>query len=520
MKKQPFYKRPALVLALAIATTGVAQAEWLKSYDSGSLDVGYSIRSAQGGIYQNTVGNEKSKFSSLALLNDQGVPLWRRKLYTGGIDTLAVVELPSGQLFVGGFTRSTTTAPTKAVWGKFNVNRATGSMTRLFSKTYNGAVKFFRVFPDASLQNIFGMGEIQNSNTSTDLLISQINLNNGTPLWTRVLNSGPFDSASAIFPIAGNRYVLTGQTSTQSDSSDQKILIGLLNSTGQPIAGTFKKYGASGAANSGSLQPISGGNYLLVGTSNVMSTSPFGLPLSKSTTFVIKLNSSFNIVWKKTFQATKDASISALSAIENSNGSLLINARFTPAFTLTDPFASSKQHPVTLRLSATGGLLGSKRYEFGDIDSGLFIAAPGGYLFQGTTMNLNQVSAVGGNSVYGKYDASLQPAWNRTLPQAGLIGAGITPFNNGYLLSGMINFLQNQNTDLLLGQLNDTGDVPGCAEIEPIAPTIVNAGISSANLSWTPAATTVQSVATPLLVQNLPINNQATALPTVSTLCN
>lgn len=530
-KNFPYYRRTALSLVLAFGCSATAQALWLNTYDSTKLDAGFSFQAPQGGIYQAlAVGGASSGYSSLGLINNAGTPKWQRKIKTGGIDSLLPIPMANGQFLINGTTKATKTAKPKAVWSINKVNARTGNLTPLFSKTFKGSVASFLAYEEPASKKLLGLGQIKRKGDATDMMVTLINKKTGDAIWKRIFHNNTIDLVTQIFP-NGRKYVLVAETASASSAIDQKVVVGLLNAQGRPVAGTFKKYGADNAINVGFLTPIKNGNFLLVGTTTSSSGLPNipGIPgTSTASMFVIKLNANLNVVWKKTIEASANASLSSGSAVETKDGSYVINANFTPAFSLTDPLASFEQHPVAIKLSSTGNLLDDKLFDFGGLDSGSFryVNQNGNesFLFTGTTstvdfQNQNQDSS----GIFGQFNKQLQPDWLNTIDGADYFSpTNLYPTDNGYLLSGSYGQIQTLNTDILTALLNVNGTIPGCQPIKPFSVAISDANLSVKNLGWNPTATALTNKSSAsLVVQDLPtLVDTKLPKPTVSSLCN
>ncbi|MDO9104371.1 MAG: hypothetical protein Q7U57_05360 [Methylovulum sp.] len=524
MKKiNPSTRISTLALAFSVLAAGPAQAEWIKSYGTKNSEYGSVMPTSQDNYYLSMLSAASSANAKPAtlfsLLNANGVPTWAKKITTGAYDSFFLSELGNGRILLQGTTQTTATGPGDAVWAVYNVNRTTGALSPVFKKTYTGKGDDLLGITEGSSGVLWGTGSttsFSQDGKGTDMIVAKINASTGAPDWSKVYHYDYKDSITAFIP-KGNQFILLANAQS-ANSGSQKILIGLLNNLGVPVAGSFKKYGGNGLNTAVNIKAISGGNYLVYGRNQASLTD------SNSTVFVMKLNANLGYVWGKQYAAGSDQGLDIHSINENANGSLT----FTGSLKTTIYFDQggfhiplyTELHPAAIELSSAGAVTSGKSFEHQEMDSAQFDKnADGSYLLGGQTMAFD-LSNPNGNvdALYGQFNASIAPSWVKTLAGAKVDIGFIKPRSVGYSLSGATNSWGAGNMDVLLGRLDANGDVPGCAFINDIAMTETTPTISASDLNWqAQAAALVKKGA----ITQADINiNVTKATITATTVCN
>jgi len=496
-KSNPVNRYSALALAVSLLAFGTAQATWIKTYGTANADFGASIPSSQGGYYisVNSIPASASTKPSVLLskLNASGKLLWTKKITTGAYDSFFISELSNGRLLINGTTQASSSGASNAVWAEYTVNQSTGALTKVFSKAYKGSGDDDLFLTEDSSGALWGQGSttsFEGTTGNSDMIIAKINSNTGVPIWSSVLNYDFDDSVAGFLP-KGNQFILAANAGN-SDGSSQKILLGLLDSQGLPVSGSFKKYGGTGISSAVGLKAIANGNYLLYGVNRTSSTN------QNSSAFIIKLNSSLGVVWSKQYNAGTDAGFDITEINENSNGTFTVNGFVrTPVYFTQGGIKIllyQETHPATMQISSAGAVLSKKSFEYQEMDSATFYKNTGGnYLLSGQTMKFDLSGQNSGNvdMLYGNFSSSVSPVWVKTFGAANVESGFISAKSGGYRLSGSTNSWGTGNYDVLSGELDANGDVPGCPEIKEVTMTQTTPTITAANLSWTPQAVTL-----------------------------
>jgi len=487
---------PTLALAFSLLAANGVQAEWIKSYGTKGVEFGTTLApSPKGGYYLSAISESAASFSKsaalLSLLNDKGNPIWTKKITTGAYDTFYLSELNNGRILLQGTTQ-VNDGPGNAVWAVYNVNRATGALSPVFKKTYKGKGDEQLIITQDSQGVLWGTGtttSFSSNGRSMDMVLAKIDANTGLPAWSKVYHYGYDDSIVAFIP-KGDNFILLADSQTATADS-KKILLGQLNKLGVPVSGSFKEYGGAGLRiNALNIKPISGGNYLVSGTlENSLSDKYPRL-------FVMKLNSNLGYVWAKSYAGVSDQGLHTAEVNENADKSLTLTTRLDTALYINiggQPFPfGALAHPTVIKLSSDGAVISTKSFEYKEVDSSrLSRIANGDYLLGGFTSDAidpNKPAEPQVDMLYGRFNATTAPNWVKTLGGQRLDSGFINPKSTGYLLSGETMSWGAGNMDVLVGDLDANGDVPGCSHIKEVAMTETAPKITDTNLNWQPKA--------------------------------
>ncbi|MDD5276556.1 MAG: hypothetical protein PHR16_10800 [Methylovulum sp.] len=479
-----------LALAISLIFSGTVQAEWINSYGTKSSEFGSVTPSSQGGYYLSMLSSplaQTSKPTTLfSLLNANGNPLWTKKITSGAYDSFFLSELSNGRVLLQGSTSATATGNNDAVWALYNVNRTTGALSPVFRRIYKGKGNDLLSITQDKQGGLWGTGSttsFSQDGKGTDMLLAKLNVNNGAPIWSKAYHYDYNDSLAAFIP-KGNNFILLANAKNSGGGS-QKIVLGQLNSLGDPVVGSFKKYGGTGLNTAINIKPISQGNYLVYGTNQV------SIKNSNTTVFVIKLNSNLGYIWGKKYVGNPDQGLGISDINENANGSFTLTGNLrTPVYFSGFPLYTA-QHPTIMQLSSTGTVSAANSFEYQEIDSGNFSRnADGSYRLDGQTMAFNlSGSGVGDiDALYGLFSANITPDWIKTLGGPKVDIAFISPQAGGYGLSGSTSSWGAGNLDVLAGKLDANGDVPGCPYIKEVSMVKTTPKINVSNLNWQPQA--------------------------------
>lgn len=480
-----------LVLAFSLIACGAVQAEWIKSYGTKNNDFGTLTPSPRGGYYLSTISTPKASGSKsvalFSLLNPNGKPLWTKKISSGAYDSFFLTELKDGRILLQGTTNQTSaTGPGDPVWAIYNVNRSTGTLSPVFRKTFVGEGKDYLTITEDSQGVLWGNGSttsFSQDGKGTDIIVAKINSTTGSPVWSKVYHNNYQDSIAAFIP-KGDKFILLANSGP--NANNKKILLGLLDNLGSPVAGSFKQYGSTGINEVMNIKPISGGNYLVYGVNRTSATD------QNATIFVIKLNSSLGYVWGKKYTAGTDQGLSIADISQNADGSFTLTGSLTtPLYIGGFPFGS-ETHSNIIKISSSGAVLSSKSFEYQEMDSVNFSKNPdNSFLLSGQTMAFDPFSGSIPNPdvLYGHFRADFSQDWIKTLVGSKIDMGFIAPEATGYRLLGSTSSWGAGNMDVLAGKLDATGDVPGCPHIFEVSMTETAPKITVSNLNWQAQAT-------------------------------
>ena len=481
-----------LALAFSLLACGAAQAEWIKSYGTINNEFGSVTPSPKGGYYLSAVSTPKASGSKsvalFSLLNLNGKPLWTKKITSGAYDFFSLSELSDGRVLLSGITKLSASGLNNPVWAVYNVNRTTGALSPVFRKTYNGKADDQLFITQDSQGILWGTGTTTSfslDGKGTDMIVAKINPTTGAPVWSKVYHNNYRDSIAAFIP-KGDKFILLANAGP--NANNQKILLGLLNNLGAPVAGSFKQYGGTGINSAINIKPISGGNYLVYGVNKTSATD------QNSTIFVIKLSANLSYVWGKKYAAGSDQSLSISDISQNADGSFTLTGSLTTTIYFSGFPVGAENHPNAIKISSTGTIISSKSFEYQEMDTANFSKNPdNSYLLSGQTMafDLSGGSVPNLDALYGHFSTDFAQDWVKTLGGSSFDMGFVTPEATGYRLSGSTSSWGAGNMDVLAGKLDANGDVPGCPHISEVSMIETAPKITVSNLNWQAQAATL-----------------------------
>jgi hypothetical protein len=490
----PFSKL-ALVLALCLGSS--AQADWIKAYGTSNMDIGIVTPAATDGYFlslsTSSLNKNTKSLSLLSKLDSNGDPEWTKQITTGNYDHFYLSQTSDHRILLQGDTRQTTSSALNSVLALFDIDSASGQLTPVFSKVYKKGASHLSFMQDDQ-GVLWGLGSIVTSGQTgkgSDMILANINAKNGIPNWSKVFHYSTVDSVRSILS-KGQNYILVANS--HATPNNQKILIGLLNKTGEPVSGSFNEYAGTGLNEVMAIKAIAGGNYVLYGTSKVSNTS------SKASIFVLKLDANLKALWEKNYSAGTDQGFIAPSVDENADGTLTITSQLMttdkiavpglPGMTIPMP----STHPAVIKLSADGAVISAKTLAYQN-DTAFFTKnTDSSYLISGQTMTMDFMSpSTAGNSniLYGQFTADLSPVWTKTFGGTKTDMGGIISQGNGYNLFGSTMSWGAGNIDVLAGQLDANGDVANCDFIKEVDMLENALTVKAENLNWTPKSATL-----------------------------
>ncbi len=122
----------------------------------------------------------------------------------------------------------------------------TGALSPVFRKTYAGEGEDYLTITEDSQGVLWGNGSttsFSQDGKGTDIIVAKINSTTGAPVWGKVYHNNYQDSIAAFIP-KGDKFILLANSGP--NANNKKILLGLLNNLGSPVAGSFKQYGGTG----------------------------------------------------------------------------------------------------------------------------------------------------------------------------------------------------------------------------------------------------------------------------------
>ena len=465
-----------------------AFALWAKRFDNnGWSEFGGVWPGEDGGYYLwGSTSNPsepqatRKTYLILSKLNSSGVPQWSRKIYTGDYDNLSIHDLGGGHFFVQGTTQTSKSGLSDVIWAKFTVNSSTGDFTPVFQKIFRGSGDDSLAFSiSESGDVIIGTGSTNSFSgdpDDDDMLIIKIDPSSGGRVWSKVFDHGLEDQSPIVLEVSDGYMLCSSVANAGSGGAD--ILVAKLNATGDPQ--WVKLYGGT-RKNNATIHKISGGNYLLWGTTqDVM--NPLDMDL-----LLIKIDGSGNILWGKKYAS--DGMDIVHNIIENADGTFILNG------TIMDPIASNSKI-LLMKIKADGTIEWKKTLGGGRIDFGTFMKMPdGNYLLTGSSTSFGS-SASDYDALFGKFDSDFTPQWVRTFGGNRSDNGMIYSVSNQFVLTGGTDsFSPGPGIMDVYGiTLNSDGEFPGCSYIKNVTLTPDNdPSITTSNLNWTPTPTVLVS---------------------------
>jgi uncharacterized delta-60 repeat protein len=217
----------------------------------------------------------------------------------------------------------------------------------------------------------------------------------GNVQWTKTIGGGDDDFANSVIQSSDGGYVIAGYTQSFGAGGYDMYVV-KLDSNGNVV--WTKTIGGSNSDVANSIVQSSDGGYVVAGE-----TLSFGA--SGRDIYVVKLDSSGNIVWTKTIGGSWDDF--ANSVIQSSDGGYVIAG-------YTQSFGASWYDIYVVKLDSSGNVIWSKTIGGGDADVAYSIiqSSDGGYIVIGRTQSFG----AGGYDVYVvKIDSSGNVLWTKTI---------------------------------------------------------------------------------------------------------
>jgi uncharacterized delta-60 repeat protein len=217
----------------------------------------------------------------------------------------------------------------------------------------------------------------------------------GNVQWTKTIGGSDDDFANSVIQSSDGGYVIAGYTQSFGAGGYDMYVV-KLDSNGNVV--WTKTIGGSNSDVANSIVQSSDGGYVVAGE-----TLSFGA--SGRDIYVVKLDSSGNIVWTKTIGGSWDDF--ANSVIQSSDGGYVIAG-------YTQSFGASWYDIYVVKLDSSGNVIWSKTIGGGNADVAYSIiqSSDGGYIVIGRTQSFG----AGGYDVYVvKIDSSGNVLWTKTI---------------------------------------------------------------------------------------------------------
>jgi uncharacterized delta-60 repeat protein len=217
----------------------------------------------------------------------------------------------------------------------------------------------------------------------------------GNVQWTKTIGGSDDDFANSVIQSSDGGYVIAGYTQSFGAGGYDMYVV-KLDSNGNVV--WTKTIGGSNGDVANSIVQSSDGSYVVAGE-----TLSFGA--SGRDIYVVKLDSSGNIVWTKTIGGSWDDF--ANSVIQSSDGGYVIAG-------YTQSFGASWYDIYVVKLDSSGNVIWSKTIggDNADVAYSIIQSSDGGYIVIGRTQSFG----AGGYDVYVvKIDSSGNVLWTKTI---------------------------------------------------------------------------------------------------------
>jgi len=264
---------------------------------------------------------------------------------------------------------------------------------------------------------------------------------NGNVVWTKTIGGSLTDVAYSIIQSSDGGYVVAGRTSSFGAGRDDFYVV-KLDSSGNVL--WTKTIGGSSDDGASSIMQSSDGGYVVAGE-----TRSFGA--GEDDFYVVKLDSNGNVVWTKTIGGS-DLDV-ATSIIQSSDGGYVVAG-------YTYSFGAGAADFYVVKLDSSGNVVWTKTIggSFWDFAHSIIQSSDGSYVVAGWTESFGE----GNGDIYlVKLDSSGNVVWTKTIGGSYNDGAGsiIQSSDGGYVVAGYTYSFGAGAADFYVVKLDSSGNV-------------------------------------------------------------
>ncbi|MGO9084623.1 MAG: hypothetical protein ACLP6G_21900 [Terriglobales bacterium] len=492
----------ALMLSLC-SVLGLAQAaadpfltpettvsQWAISYGSGGLTGGVSPNPAGPGYYLEAVKSTASNGQDTlyGLLDSSGALTWAKEIdvATKDKDAFSITPTSTGFLVNGIQTIPTSPDENKVVWNKFGTawNNVYG-----YSLSEPGAVE------SGSFHNTSDGGLLFTGSMATgfgtpllcfDTLIFKTSAT-GPMLWKDVLGYGCVDNAGPMVEVSDG-YLIAGILGNPVTKLRSIFL--MKHSKGGPGILWTKTYSISNPltlteiSTVGSLQQLSDGNFLIVGT--LQKLNPL---LGAGTAVLLKVSPAGAVLWQYSY-GNPNLTVAGLTVSENpTDHTLLLSG---PAIDLS----TKNSCILVLKVSAAGLVLQQRMLGTG-ADNNLGFAGRSKYgdlHFSG--VHSSSITSTNLKPIWGKLNSTtLVPSWTKSFSGTSSVALANENASKGFFLSGTTTSygFASVKGDVFGMVLDSNGNYPNC-HVSTMSLSTASPGVAGTAAGLTPGIATFKSV--------------------------
>ncbi len=342
---------------------------WLKTYGGTNEDFAYSIsQTSDGGYivagYTYSYGSGYSDFLILKL-DSSGNVVWSKTYGGTNYDgAFSISQTSDGGYIVAGETWSYGSGGSD-----FLILKLDSSGNRQWSRTYGGSNSDIA----QSISQTSDGGYIVAGSTWSygsgyyDFLILKLD-SLGNRQWSRTYGGSNHDIAQSISQTSDGGYIVTGYTSSYGSGYSDFLILKLDSSGNHQWSRT---YGGSNSDFARSISQTSDGGYIVAGDTRSYGSGGFDF-------LILKLDSSGNRQWSRTYGGSNDDVPYSIS--QTSDGGYIVAGD-------TRSYGSGGSDFLILKLDSSGNVVWSKTYGETNYDGAYSISqtSDGGYIVAGQT---------------------------------------------------------------------------------------------------------------------------------------
>jgi len=314
---------------------------------------------------------------------------------------------------------------------------------KAFAKTYGGDKSEYL----SSIQQTPDKGYIVIGTTGSfgagdaDFLVIKLD-SSGNVVWSKTYGGNDIDNLYSVYQTSEGEYVIAGGTYSFG-VGDKDVVVIKLDSSGNII--WSKTYGASNEDYARSIQPTSDGGYIVAGE-----TWPYG-SAGLPDILLIKISPSGDINWSKTYGEVRTEEIASIQ--QTADGGYIMGGT-------TDSFGARSRDFLIIKLDSSGNITWSKTYGGDDKDEVRSIqqTSDNGYIITGTTKSFG---AGENDFLIIKLDSSGDVIWSKTYggSKIDLSKSVYQNSDGGYIVAGTTESFGAGKRDFLIMKLDSSGNI-------------------------------------------------------------
>ncbi len=347
---------------LLLKTDATGAVQWARTYGTPVDEFG-SILPLEGGgflLQGSSMDSGQQVQFFMARLAEDGSVQWQ-KSYGGANSGLAgAVPTADGGFLVSGFNFSFTTLQSSLMMVRLD---SAGNI--LWQKQYSGSGQILGFFHEAPDGTILGSGTTLNLMTQNmDLWAARFDAS-GNLLWQKTYGGSGMEGGGGLFPLSGGGFILSGTTRSfgagGSTNGVGDVWLLRLDPNGNIL--WQKTYGGS-QDEFGFVQPVDGGGFFLAADTQSFGAGDHDL-------WLLRLDNNGGIVWQKTFGGSQKDELA--SALAQPDGTFLVAAK-------TESFGHGLDDVWVLKLNSSGAPLFQRAYGGSDDEEAVATRLSGGGL--------------------------------------------------------------------------------------------------------------------------------------------